>query len=67
MSDIHVSRRRRALFCPPADANSGCQRVSCEFPVRDGAKPHAMGVGARAVREIESVSTGIDDAPDQTE
>jgi len=26
-----------------------------------------MGVGARAVREIESVSTVIDDTPDKTE
>ena len=67
MSDMGVNRRRSPSFCPAADANTDCLRVSCAFPVRDGAKPHAMGVGARAVREIESVSTGIDDAPDQTE
>jgi hypothetical protein len=67
MSDMRVSRRRRASFRQAADANAGCQPVSGAFPVRDGAKPHAMGVGARATRQIESVSTGIDDAHDQTE
>ena len=64
---MRVSRRRTALFCSAADKNTDCQPVSCAFPVRDGAKPHAMGVGARVAREIECVSTGIDDAPDQTE
>jgi hypothetical protein len=67
MCDMRVSRRRRPSFRQAADADVGCQPVSGAFPVRNGAKPHAMGVGARAMRQIESASTGIDDAHDRTE
>jgi len=67
MDESRVSRRRRGHFRSVAETNAGCPWVSCAFPVSDGAKPHAMGIGARAAREIESVSTGIDAALGETE
>ena len=44
---------KRAFSIHGRDADAARQRISCAFAVSDVGKPHAMGVGARAAREIQ--------------